>query len=62
MAKAVTKENKEEWIKWIKGQMNTTNNAKYTKTGKNRVFLTKEGDIDIAKFVLSTFLETVKKL
>lgn len=62
MADAITKDNKEEWINWIREQLDTTDNASYTKTGNNRVFLTEEDDIDIAKFILETFLVTVDKL
>jgi len=62
MADAITKDNKEEWISWIREQLDTTDNASYTKTGNNRVFLTEEDDIDIAKFILETFLATVDKL
>lgn len=62
MIKAITKENKDEWIKWIQEQLNTTNNASYKKTGVNRVFLTEEDDIDIAKFLLETLLKTVENI
>lgn len=60
--KPITKENRIEWIDWIKDQLDTTNNASYTKTGVNRVFLTEEDDIDIAKFLLETLLKTVENL
>ena len=61
-AKPVTARTKEQWIKWLEGQLDTTSNAKYTERGNNRVFLTEEDDIDIARHILSTFLATVKKL
>lgn len=62
MANPITKENKEKWISWIQNQLDTTNNADYTKTKTNRVFLTEEDDIDIAKYILEVMLETAKSL
>lgn len=57
---AVTESNKAEWIAWLKNQLDTTNDADYHQTGKNRVFLTQEDDIDIAKYVLQSFLDTLE--
>lgn len=59
--KSVTKENKDEWITWLEDQLDATNNTIYTQTGKNRVFLTEEDDIDIARYIISSFLETIKE-
>lgn len=62
MANPITKENKEQWVSWIKKQLDTTSNADYTKTETNRVFLTEEDDIDIARYVLEVMLETAKSI
>lgn len=62
MIKAITKENKDEWIKWTKEQLDTTNNASYKQTGINRVFLTEKDDIDIAKYLLETLLKTAEEI
>jgi len=56
----ITEENKQEWIGWLDGQLDTTKNAEYTKTGKNRVFLTDQDDIDIAKHILTNFKELLE--
>lgn len=51
-----------EWKAWLDDQLNTTNNASYTKTGINRVFLTEEDDIDIARYTLEVFSLLIGKL
>jgi len=62
MITGITKENKEEWLVWINEQLNTVDNADYTQTGVNRVFLTEEDDIDIAKFIIKTLKATIELL
>ncbi len=51
-----------EWKEWLDDQLNTTNNASYTQTGNNRVFLTEEDDIDIARYTLNIFSMLIDKL
>jgi len=62
LVKPITKENKAEWLKFFDEQINDTENAKYTNTGVNRVFLTGEDDIDIAKYLLAVMRATVENL
>lgn len=59
---AITRETKDEWINWINEQLDTVDNADYTDTGVNRVFLTEHDDIDIAKFILKKMKATVEQL
>lgn len=57
----MTGKERQQWVEWLEDQLDTTNNASYHMTGKNRVFLTQEDDIDIAKYILESFLKIVKE-
>ena len=57
----MTAKQRQDWVSWLEDQLDTTNNASYTKTGSNRVFLTQGDDIDIAKYILTNFLEIIKE-
>jgi|ERR1044072_2912154 hypothetical protein len=56
----IREENKAAWIEWLEEQLDTTNNANHVNLQTNRVFLTEDDDIDIARYILSCFLDTLK--
>lgn len=56
----ISEENKAEWITWLEEQLDRTQDADRVNLQTNRVFLTEEDDIDIARYVLEVFIDTLK--